>query len=161
MSSSQWLDPWGDTNTARVASHHSAVSCPSGEIADGLFSEHPADLLVSVIPHFNREIAEAWTRLYPDRPFVTLITDLADFPPRFWIEPSKEQYVICGTEKAVAAGPRNGERSTSQIFATSGMIFRPDFYAEDKIDPVALRRELGLQETCPPGFCSSVDLARR
>src|ERR1700756_3571144 len=40
------------------------------------FRQHPADLLVSVIPHFNREIAEAWTAVYPGRPFVTLITDL-------------------------------------------------------------------------------------
>src|SRR5215475_11549082 len=40
------------------------------------FQEHPADLLVSVIPHFNREIGEAWSAVYPGRPFVTIITDL-------------------------------------------------------------------------------------
>src|ERR1700687_2858738 len=28
------------------------------------FRQHPADLLVSVIPHFNREIAEAWSAVY-------------------------------------------------------------------------------------------------
>src|ERR1700704_2460156 len=56
--------------------------------------EKPADLLVSVIPHFNRQICESWTAVYPGRPFVTIITDLADFPPRFWIEPIKDQYVI-------------------------------------------------------------------
>src|SRR6266566_3908830 len=49
------------------------------------------DLLVSVIPHFNRQICESWTHVYPGRPFVTIITDLADLPPRFWIEPIKEQ----------------------------------------------------------------------
>ena len=43
------------------------------------FQKQPADLMVSVIPHFNREIAEAWMRCYPGRPFVTIITDLADF----------------------------------------------------------------------------------
>src|SRR6267378_1800693 len=62
--------------------------------------EKPADLLVSVIPHFNRQICESWTTVYPGRPFVTIITDLADFPPRSWIEPIKDQYVIAGTEKA-------------------------------------------------------------
>jgi len=51
-----------------------------------LAREKPADLLVSVIPHFNRELARAGAKFYPGRPFVTLITDLADFPPRFWIE---------------------------------------------------------------------------
>ena len=30
------------------------------------FQEHPADLLVSVIPHFNREIGEAWSSVYPE-----------------------------------------------------------------------------------------------
>src|SRR5215510_7645960 len=28
--------------------------------------EKPADLLVSVIPHFNREICDSWTSLYPE-----------------------------------------------------------------------------------------------
>ncbi len=61
--------------------------------------ETPADMQISVIPHINREIAESWEATNPGRPFVTLITDLADFPPRFWIEPIKEQHVIAGTEK--------------------------------------------------------------
>jgi hypothetical protein len=115
------------------------------------FRRHPADLLVSVIPHFNREICEAWTSVYPNRPFVTLITDLADFPPRFWIEPVKEQYVICGTQKAVQQARAMG-KDDSQIFATSGMILRPDFYVQERVDPVALRKELGLQQNLPTGI---------
>ncbi len=108
------------------------------------FSENPADLLVSVIPHFNREIGKAWASVYPERPFVTLITDFADFPPRFWIESMKDQSVICGTERAVQQARALG-KGDSQIFATSGMILRPDFYVQDETDPLALRRELGLQ----------------
>ena len=115
------------------------------------FRENPADLLVSVIPHFNRQIAEAWSSVYPERPFVTLITDLADFPPRFWIEPLEQQYVICGTERAVEQARAMGKRE-SQIFATSGMILRPDFYLPDDTDPLALRRELGLQPDLPTGI---------
>jgi hypothetical protein len=115
------------------------------------FRAHPADLLLSVIPHFNREICEAWTAVYPGRPFVTLLTDLADFPPRFWIEPLKEQYVICGTAKAVQQARAMG-KSESHIFATSGMILRPDFYVEEQIDPVALRNELGLKPDLPTGI---------
>ena len=44
-------------------------------------------MLISVIPHFNRQLHESWAAACPGKPFVTLITDLADFPPRFWIEP--------------------------------------------------------------------------
>ena len=115
------------------------------------FREHPADLLVSVIPHFNREIAEAWSALYPERPFLTLITDLADFPPHFWIEPIPQQYVICGTEKAVQQAHAMG-KDESHIFATSGMILRPDFYVGEEVDPGVLHKELGLQENLPTGI---------
>jgi 1,2-diacylglycerol 3-beta-galactosyltransferase len=34
----------------------------------------------------------------------------------------------------------------SNIFPTSGMILRPDFYVQDDSDLVALRREMGLRE---------------
>jgi 1,2-diacylglycerol 3-beta-galactosyltransferase len=109
------------------------------------WGEKPADLLISVIPHFNRQICESWTKVYPGRPFVTIITDLADFPPRFWIEPIKEQYVIAGTEKAAEQARAMGH-DEEHIFRTSGMILRPDFYAEETSDPAALRQEMGLRE---------------
>jgi hypothetical protein len=109
---------------------------------------HPADLLVSVIPHFNREIFESWNAVYPGRPFVTLITDLADYPPRFWIEPIKEQYVIAGTERAVEQA-RSFGHDNSHIFQASGMILRPEFYVEDDTDPAVLRQEMGLRNDVP------------
>jgi hypothetical protein len=110
--------------------------------------EHPADLLVSVIPHFNREISESWNAVYPGRPFVTLITDLADYPPRFWIEPIKEQYIIAGTERAVEQARAFGH-DEAHIFQASGMILRPDFYVEDSVDAVALRGQMGLKPDLP------------
>jgi hypothetical protein len=110
--------------------------------------EKPADLLISVIPHFNREIAESWELTNPGRPFVTLITDLADFPPRFWIEPIKEQYVIAGTEKAAEQARAMGH-DEAHIFQTSGMILRPDFYETDDSDPLELRRSMGLLPELP------------
>ena len=113
-------------------------------LLENYWRQHPADLLVSVIPHFNRQICESWTKVYPDRPFVTLITDLADFPPRFWIEPMKEQYIIAGTERAAEQAAAVGHHE-SHVFRTSGMILRPDFYAPDNSDPLALREELGLR----------------
>jgi 1,2-diacylglycerol 3-beta-galactosyltransferase len=121
---------------------------PMVKLLTKFWREKPADLLVSVIPHFNREIFESWNSVCPDRPFVTLITDLADFPPRFWIEPIKEQYVIAGTEKAVEQA-RSFGHDDAHIFPTSGMILRPDFYVPDNSDPIALRKELGLKPDLP------------
>ncbi|HMD06236.1 MAG TPA: glycosyltransferase [Candidatus Acidoferrum sp.] len=121
---------------------------PMVRLLEEFWRDHPADLLVSVIPHFNREICESWKAVYPGRPFVTLITDLADYPPRFWIEPLKEQYVIAGTERAVEQALAFGH-DNSHIFQASGMILRPDFYVEDNVDPVVLRKEMGLQPDLP------------
>ena len=121
---------------------------PMVKLLEKFWREKPGDLLVSVIPHFNREIGESWKTVYPARPFVTLITDLADFPPRFWIEPMPEQYVIAGTERAAQQAREMGHDDT-HIFRTSGMILRPDFYVEDNSDPLALRKELGLQPDLP------------
>jgi 1,2-diacylglycerol 3-beta-galactosyltransferase len=112
--------------------------------------EHPADLLVSVIPHFNRQLYESWAEACPGKPFVTLVTDLADFPPRFWIEPIRNQYMIAGTEKAVEQARALG-RDEQHIFRTSGMILRPDFYVQDteNIEPGELRKQMGLREDLP------------
>jgi Glycosyltransferase family 28 C-terminal domain len=113
-----------------------------------VWRERPADMLISVIPHFNRAISESWAETNPGSPFVTLITDLADFPPRFWIEPIKEQFVIAGTEKAVEQARAMGH-DAAHIFRTSGMILRPDFYQPDDSDPLELRREMGLLPDLP------------
>lgn len=117
---------------------------PMVRLLEAFWRGHPADLLVSVIPHFNREICESWNSVYPGRPFVTLITDLADFPPHFWIEPMKEQYVIAGTPRAVQQARAFGHDDT-HIFRASGMILRPDFYEPDDTDPAAVREQLGLR----------------
>jgi len=116
---------------------------PLVRLLEQYWREHPADLLVSVIPHFNREICESWKAVYPGRPFVTLITDLADYPPRFWIEPLKEQYVIAGTQRAVEQARALGH-DEAHILQASGMILRPDFYVQDTVDLVALRQDMGL-----------------
>lgn len=124
---------------------------PMVKLLEDFFRKNPADVLVSLIPHFNREINDAWKSVYPGRPFVTLITDLADFPPHFWIEPAKEQYVICGTERAVEQARQIG-KDDGHIFATSGMILRPDFYVPNNVDPRELRKELHLEPDVPTGM---------
>ena len=121
---------------------------PLVRLLEEFWRKNPADLLVSVIPHFNREIYESWNNVCPGRPFVTIITDLADFPPHFWIEPIQDQYIIAGTQRAVEQAKAIGH-DDAHIFATSGMILRPDFYVPDNSDPLALRAELGLQPNLP------------
>jgi glycosyl transferase family 28 len=121
---------------------------PLVELLANYWREHPADLLLSVIPHFNREIAESWRSVYPGRPFVTLITDLADFPPHFWIEPIPEQIVVAGSERAEQQA-RDLGKTEKNLFRASGMILRPEFYAEQKESPLAIRTALGLEANLP------------
>jgi 1,2-diacylglycerol 3-beta-galactosyltransferase len=119
------------------------------------WAEHPTDMVLSVIPHFNREIAESLEENGRKRwPFVTLITDLADYPPRFWIE-RKSEYIIAGTERARAQAVAMGLHA-DHIFRTSGMVLKPKFYdpklaltGEQRIDE---RRRLGLEPDCRTGI---------
>jgi hypothetical protein len=91
------------------------------------WSNTQPDLVVSVIPNFNRAIGESLSS-----PFATVITDMADLPPNFWIEPkAKNQHVIVGTEYAYAQAIVAGVPAT-HIHRTSGMILRPEFYDEVK-----------------------------
>ena len=43
--------------------------------------------VVSVFPNFNGVMRDAIREALPGVPLVVVLTDLADFPPRFWIEP--------------------------------------------------------------------------
>ncbi|HUK16713.1 MAG TPA: hypothetical protein VLW65_09880, partial [Bryobacteraceae bacterium] len=60
------------------------------------WGESRPDLVVSLVPHFNRALGESVRRALPATPFVTILTDLADYPPHFWIE-RQPQYLICGS----------------------------------------------------------------
>lgn len=115
------------------------------------WAEHPADLVLSVIPHFNREIAESLRAgdAGTKTPFVTLITDLADYPPHFWIERESE-FIIAGTERARQQALTLG-LPADHVFLTSGMILKPKFYEKVGGDRVAERKLLGLEPDCPTG----------
>jgi 1,2-diacylglycerol 3-beta-galactosyltransferase len=104
------------------------------------------DLVVSLIPNFNRALRES----LPATPLVTLLTDLADYPPHFWIE-RQEQYFICGTEKAVEQARALGHPA-ERVFRTSGMILRPSFYKPIAEDRAAERCRLGLDPELPTGL---------
>ena len=119
------------------------------------WAQHPADLVLSVIPHFNRAIAEslraAGTKMPGTRtPFVTLITDLADYPPHFWIEKESE-YIIAGSERARQQALSMGH-AADHVFLTSGMILKPKFYEKSAVDRISERNRLGLEADCPTGI---------
>jgi hypothetical protein len=111
--------------------------------------QHPADLVLSVIPHFNRALAESLRTPQPT-PFVTLLTDLADYPPHFWIE-RKSEYIIVATERAKQQALSMGH-PLNRIFETSGMILKPKFYQKTVVDRISERERLGLEPDCPTGI---------
>ena len=139
---------------------------PIVKLLRAYWAQHPADLVLSVIPHFNRAIADslrpdgartAHTHTFAENAnvwgtpaFVTLITDLADYPPHFWIERESE-YIIAGTERARQQALTIGH-SADHIFQTSGMILKPKFYEKTTVDRVAERKRLGLEADCPTGI---------
>src|SRR5262249_39469464 len=80
----------------------------------------------------------------PDAPYVTILTDLADYPPHFWIERGQHQYIICGSDRAAEQARALGY-SPNRVMRASGMILRPNFYAPVNVDRDTERRRLGLE----------------
>jgi 1,2-diacylglycerol 3-beta-galactosyltransferase len=107
-------------------------------------------MVVSFVPHFNRALGESFHRVFPGRPFVTVLTDIADYPPHFWIE-RQAQYFVCGSERAVAQARAMGH-SDDRIFPASGMILHPRFYEPAVEDRAEERLRLGLQRDLPTGI---------
>ena len=81
------------------------------------------DHVVSLVPNFNKALYESVTNALPSVPFVTVLTDMADYPPHFWIEPNQAQHLGCGTARA-AEQARTAGYTDEQISLTSGMILR-------------------------------------
>jgi len=113
------------------------------------------DLVVSMIPNFNHAILEGIRQAdamlaRAETPMVTILTDLADCPPHFWIE-RQRQYLVCGTaaaaEQAIAMG-----HAPECVFRTSGMIVRPEFYSQMELCREAERSQLGLDPKLPTGI---------
>jgi 1,2-diacylglycerol 3-beta-galactosyltransferase len=101
------------------------------------------DMVVSLIPHYNRAFKDALELACPGVPLVTILTDIADYPPHFWIEP-QEQYVICGSEQA-AAQARSLGLPEARVLRVSGMILNPKFYAPLPLNRDAEMTRLGLR----------------
>lgn len=117
------------------------------------------DLVLSVIPNFNRALFESLQLASPRTVFVTLMTDFADYPPHFWIE-RQPQYLICGTDRAYNQCLSFGH-PPERVFRISGMVIHPKFYEPLEIDRREARQRLGLAPDHPTalvffgGFASS------
>jgi len=118
------------------------------------WSASPPDLVVSLIAHYNRAIRQALDLVAAGRrtaiPLVTVLTDIADHPPHFWME-RQDQYVVCGSARAVEQARALG-LPESRILRVSGMILNPRFYEPLAVDRAAGRAKLGLHPDLPTGL---------
>jgi 1,2-diacylglycerol 3-beta-galactosyltransferase len=117
------------------------------KLLTGYWKDRRPDMVVSVIPNFNRALFQGMARALPGIPMVTILTDMADYPPHFWIE-RQPQYLICGTERARRQALSMGH-APERVFLTSGMILNPKFYEPVEVDRGRDRKALGLDPAKP------------
>ncbi|MBW4612364.1 MAG: hypothetical protein KME21_03635 [Desmonostoc vinosum HA7617-LM4] len=106
-------------------------------------SQTAVDLVISLVPLHNRAIWESLQRVKPDTPMVTILTDFADCPSHFWIEPETKSYFLCGTERATNQARALGVLE-EYIIQTSGLIVHPQFYQPIDGERRTERQRLGL-----------------
>jgi hypothetical protein len=123
---------------------------PTVKMMRKYWEQNPSDLVLSVIPHFNRALVESIRKSTPGTAFVTLLTDLADYPPHFWIERESE-FLICGTEHAEQQALAIGH-AAHHIFRASGMVMKPKFYQKTTVNREHERKQLGLDPSLPTGI---------
>ncbi len=109
------------------------------------------DLVVSLIPNFNRAMNESLSSTLPGVPYMTVLTDFADMPPHFWIESGLRQHIVCGTLKAYDQALEQGYEM-ADITLTSGMILRTEFYRLPTTTRDFRLRALGMDPTVPTGL---------
>jgi 1,2-diacylglycerol 3-beta-galactosyltransferase len=119
----------------------------------GFWRERQPDMVVSLVPNLDRALCESLETALPGTPFVTVLTDIADYPPHFWMEKQIQDF-ICGSAKAVEQAYAMGH-APDRVHRVSGMILNPRFYeiaplsAEER---AAERGKLGFRADQPVGL---------
>jgi 1,2-diacylglycerol 3-beta-galactosyltransferase len=122
-------------------------------LLEAFWRERRPEMVVSLVPNLDRALCESLARALPGVPFVTILTDIADYPPHFWME-RQVQHFICGSAKAVEQALAMGH-AEDKVHRVSGMILNPRFYeitplsAEDR---AAARAGLGFDPAKPVGL---------
>jgi len=112
-------------------------------LTEWLRAQPRPEAVLSVMPNFNGVMRDALRDAHPGVPLIVVLTDLADFPPRFWIEPGIDRVVV-GTDEAREQALALG-LPEERISRVSGMVLHPRFYrgsgpgVRDRV-----RAELGL-----------------
>jgi len=124
---------------------------PTVRLLTAHWKDTQPDLVVSLVPNFNRAMYQSLQAALPKVPYVTILTDFADYPPHFWMEAGQDQYFVCGTEKAVQQARSLGY-ADDRIYSASGMIIRPRFYEPVNVDRERERERLGLDPALATGL---------
>ena len=126
------------------------------EIFEQHWRECAPDLVVSVMPLYNKGLYESLQNAQPGVPYVTVLTDFADSPPAFWFDPDSGNTLVCGTKQAVAQAKEQGIEDY-RIVQSSGLVVHPNFYehregtfSEDWRRQQ--RQALGLEADTPTGI---------
>ena len=113
------------------------------------WQENQPDIVVSLMPYVNKLFKDS-LQTFSQTTFVTCITDFADVPPNFWIEP-QEQFLICPSQTAVEQA-RSYNCRQMEIIQTSGVVIHPRFNEPKNCDRAEERKSLGLDPDLPTGL---------
>ena len=122
-------------------------------LLEGFWKERVPDMVVSLVPNLDRALCASLEKALPGTPFVTILTDIADYPPHFWME-KQVQHFICGSAKAVEQAHAMGH-APDKVHRVSGMILNPQFYeiaALTEEERTAARAKLGFRPDQPVGL---------
>ncbi len=140
------------------------------KVLQDLWRKSRPDMVVSLVPNLNRALFDSLHRELPGIPLITILTDLADYPPHFWIERQRQHFIV-GSGKAQAQAAAMGHQA-QYVHRVSGMILNPSFYDVPPLEPrerAEARSGLGFDPEKPVGLvlfggqgaAVMLDMARR
>lgn len=106
------------------------------------------DLVISLTTFINRALCDSLKSTALEGSFITVLTDLADTPPGFWIE-NVDQTLVVATERAKEQALELGLKE-SQIHRISGLMIHPRYYKEYTCEQLcSFKKQRGLSPSLP------------